>query len=148
MSQKQKIEEMGMVNAMLESDLLAASEKIRDLEAEVERLTKERDAFRSEARNERELSEHIVAEREELIIDNERITAANTAMREALEQLIEDYHRRQQSATAMLKAPNTTADQRVRLAGKKAVYRDILIELNRILPVKGEGAHGQIEADQ
>ena len=41
---------------------------------EIERLTKERDTYRSEARNERELSEHIVAEREELIIENERLT--------------------------------------------------------------------------
>lgn len=41
---------------------------------EIGRLTKERDTYRSEARNERELSEHIVVEREELIIENERLT--------------------------------------------------------------------------
>ncbi|MFB0841813.1 hypothetical protein [Paenibacillus oleatilyticus] len=67
---------------------------------------------------------------------------ANTAMGEALEQLIEVYESRQRSAVTLLDDPNTTMEQRTRVHGKKEVYRDILLELNRILPINGEGDGG------
>ncbi|KPV60740.1 hypothetical protein QJ48_04245 [Paenibacillus sp. A3] len=63
-------------------------------------------------------------------------------MYEDLEQLIEVYHQRQRSATTILDDPNTRMEQRTRVHGKKEVYRDILLELNRILPINGEGDGG------
>ncbi|WP_088832702.1 hypothetical protein [Paenibacillus tyrfis] len=68
--------------------------------------------------------------------DMQELLVLARAMYDGLEHLIEDYERRQRSATTILDDPNTTMEQRTRVHGKKPVYRDILLELDKIL--KGE----------
>ncbi|WP_025852812.1 hypothetical protein [Paenibacillus ehimensis] len=74
--------------------------------------------------------------------DMQELLVMARTMYDGLEQLIEDYHRRQRSATMILDDPNTLMEQRTRVHGKKEVYWDILFELNRILPINEEGDGG------
>ncbi|MDO3682200.1 hypothetical protein, partial [Paenibacillus ehimensis] len=96
------------------------------LQAEVKRLTKERNDHGPEGRN------YTNGQYVELLMKYE-------AMREALEQLIEVYENRQRSATTLLDDPNTQMEQRTPVQGKKEVFRVILLELDTIL--KGEKEH-------
>ncbi|MDO3682224.1 hypothetical protein, partial [Paenibacillus ehimensis] len=71
--------------------------------------------------------------------DMQELLVMARTMYDGLEQLIEDYHRRQRSATMILDDPNTQMEQRTRVQGKKEVFRVILLELDTIL--KGEKEH-------
>jgi len=71
--------------------------------------------------------------------DMQELLVMARRMYDDLEELIDVYHQRQRSATTILDDPNTRMEQRIRVHGKKEVYRDILFEMNRILPVKWEG---------
>ncbi|WP_025852809.1 hypothetical protein [Paenibacillus ehimensis] len=115
--------------------------ELKSLHTDIERLTKERDAFKVGRDNEMIL-------KNEVIRQYEKLEAANTAMREALEQLIEVYERRQRSAITILDDPDTSKDQWIRVQGKKEVFRVSLLELDTILKGEDGHGHGKIETDQ
>ena len=53
-------------------------------------------------------------------------------IREALEQLIEDYKRRLESAITMIDNPNTPDEQRIRVHGKKEAYTTFIHEIHEL----------------
>lgn len=65
--------------------------------------------------------------------ENIELREANTAMREDIQRLYDDYDRRIQSAAEMLQNPSASVDQQKRVSIKRGEYRSFLAELYSIL---------------
>ena len=102
-------------------------EEIESLRSQLQQAGLERLSMQIEANK-------AVEESAELLI-------ANTAMREDIQQLYDDYARRIQSAAEILQNPSASIDQQKRVSIKRGEYRSFLAELYAILsryPKEGE----------